>query len=137
MSDEEDAAMAVDAPAAPAAQNNKGKGKASAAAAADETANQPWVRAPRRRACARTRRVSRVRARSRRRWRNAQVEKYRPKSLDDVVAHKEIVDTSARPSCTRGLHTRACAAASADNPTALAFFPPTPLRRAAPPQSRG
>jgi hypothetical protein len=23
------------------------------------------------------------------------VEKYRPKSLDDVVAHKEIVDTSA------------------------------------------
>jgi hypothetical protein len=25
----------------------------------------------------------------------AQVEKYRPRSLDDVVAHKEIVDTSA------------------------------------------
>jgi hypothetical protein len=116
MSDDEDAAMAVDAPAAPAAQSNKGKGKASAAAAADETANQPWVRAPRRRARTHARthaaRFVRARSRSRRRWRHAQVEKYRPKSLDDVVAHKEIVDTSARPSCTRSLclHTRARAA---------------------------
>ncbi|KAF8073115.1 RFC3 [Scenedesmus sp. PABB004] len=34
------------------------------------------------------------------------VEKYRPKSLDDVAAHKEIIDTSARPRAPR--RCRAC-----------------------------
>lgn len=29
------------------------------------------------------------------------VEKYRPKTLDDVAAHKEIIDTSKLPNTTR------------------------------------
>lgn len=53
------------------------------------------------------------------------VEKYRPKSLDDVAAHREIIDTSARP-CGVAPHTQAPAPLKAERLCAAPRHPPPP-----------